>query len=364
MRPTHRALSFVTLACVTAYVGCGGSNANTDPADAAVASSNGLDPKNFIASALTGDITEVECTLSNGVATTCYRIPIAGKPADHPVGPFCPRNIADGPEQAGIWIESGNAYDADGAFIKNLATFYNDAKWQLYDEATGAIRVTDTQAACEAAARPDVDPAYQNHCVECSLDYVNGGIAAEILIPIHPVVRATPVEIGGASKVGVALNGAHFDPPAPVQAILAAYTIAAFDDCGGHVNPHVGYHYHAATGCSAEVKQADGHAPLIGYALDGFAMHAMAGEDGVEPKDLDTCRGHTDDERGYHYHVASAGENMFIGCFRGEIVGTATGAGPGGAVTACADVPAGSPCCGDGTCDGPETTANCASDCQ
>ena len=45
----------------------------------------------------------------------------------------------------------------------------------------------------------------------------------------------------------------------------------------------------------------------------------MLDENGLEESDLDTCRGHTDDTRGYHYHSAGPGENAFIGCFTGEI---------------------------------------------
>jgi hypothetical protein len=57
---------------------------------------------------------------------------------------------------------------------------------------------------------------------------------------------------------------------------------------------------------------------MIGYALDGYGMYALADASGAEPTGLDNCRGHSDSTRGYHYHVASAGENMFIGCFKGE----------------------------------------------
>ena len=328
----------------------------------------GLQTTAFVANALVSPIEVVSCTLSNGDEADCYRIEIEGVPADHEVGPFCPRNISDSADVGGLWIESGEVYDVDGAFIAGLAEFYNDDEWLLYDPATGDVNVTTTQEACEGAARPDVAEEYQNHCVECSLDYVDGGVSAEILIPVTPVARTAPSEIGNLGTVAVMLNGVQADPPAPVAAILGAHTIAAFDDCGGHVNPVDGYHYHAATGCSVEVSQCDGHAPLIGYALDGYALHAMTGTDGVEPTDLDACRGHEDADRGYHYHAAGAGENMFIGCLRGETVGTTTdgpgGDGPGGdTVLSCDDVPAGMPCCGDGVCDGPETGANCAADC-
>ena len=118
--------------------------------------------------------------------------------------------------------------------------------------------------------------------------------------------------------VGVAFSGIIFDAPAPVDIIKAAHDIAALDDCGGHINPHAGYHYHAATGCSAKVASSDGHASMIGYALDGYGIFALTDANGAEPTGLDTCRGHSDSTRGYHYHVASAGENMFIGCFKGQ----------------------------------------------
>ncbi len=289
-------------------------------ADGGSGASAGLDPTHFLPGALVPGttITTEPCTLSGGAVTTCHRISLTGAPADHAVGPFCPRNISDGAEAAGIWIESGEVYDVSGAWVTELATFYGDPAWQLFDPATGEVNVTDTRESCTAAARPDVDPAYNNYCVECAIEYVAGGVEEVYLIPVTPVPLATPAELGRMQVVGVALNGVTFDPPAPTAAILAAHTIAAFDDCGGHVNLMAGYHYHAATGCSTEIAQDDGHAPLIGYALDGYGIFGMADASGVEPDDLDDCRGHTDAERGYHYHVASAGENMFIGCFHGQ----------------------------------------------
>jgi hypothetical protein len=378
-------LAAATLAGSAIGLGCAGSGDGADTADGSgtpdtadgsdasdIAGGDcvtpdgpGLVASYFLAGGLDGTIATVPCTLDDGTATTCYEITTVGAPADHQVGPFCPRTITATAADGGIWLANGEVYDIDGDFIKGLAEFYDDPVWQLYDATTGVVRVTLTQAACEAAARPDVDPDYNNYCVECSLDYVGGGIAETTLIPVNPVARTTPAELG-AGIVGLAFNGVHFEAPAPVDAILAAHTIAAFDDCGGHVNTVVGYHYHAATGCSKEVAQCDGHAPLIGYARDGYGIYAMSASGGTEPTDLDACRGHSDAARGYHYHSASAGENMFIGCFMGRVVGTTTGPGPGdpgAGVASCDTVPAGMPCCGDGTCGGPETAANCAEDC-
>jgi hypothetical protein len=290
-----------------------GSDSGTEASNAF-----GVDINAFAAGAIDGDVTTVDCTLSNSVASTCYQFTLAGTPVEHDMGPFCPRNIADDASTGGIWLEDGEVYDVSGEWIENLSTFYNDSNWQLYDVSTGDINVTETQAACEAAARPNVAVEYQNHCVECDISYLEGEESSVVLIPVTPVRRSSPQQLDNRGKVGISLGGVTYDPPAPVDAILGAYTIAAFDDCGGHINPNVGYHYHSATGCAAEVDSADGHAPLIGYALDGYGMHAMLNDDGVEPDDLDECRGHEDTERGYHYHVAGPGENFFIGCFAGE----------------------------------------------
>jgi hypothetical protein len=150
-------------------------------------------------------------------------------------------------------------------------------------------------------------------------------------IPVTPVRLSTPDQFGGGpgQSRGLALNGIVFEAPAPTDVILDAYTLAPFDDAGGHINLNVGYHYHAATGVSTSIDQEDGHSPMIGYAMDGYAMFARLDDEGNEPTDLDECRGHVDDVRGYHYHVADPGTNSFIDCFRGARV--ASGPPPRGA---------------------------------
>lgn len=382
-----------TLALLGSLLGCRGLE--SPPAGAATSSgatepqgAGGLDPSAFNAGVLQTPTETVNCTLSNGTVASCYRLKLQTTPTDHKVGPFCPRTIESGPEVSGTWIHEGEVLDADGAFIVGLAELYDDPKWKLYDESTGEIRYTATKEACEAAARPDVEEAYRNHCVECSVEDLEAGLSEDVLIPAQPVPRATPGTLGGRGPVGVALNGVRLDAPAPLQAILSAHTIAAFDDCGGHVNPHAGYHYHGARGCSASVPQNDAHAALIGYAVDGYAIHAMRDGHGDEAGGLDVCRGHVDDVRGYHYHAASAGENMFIGCLHGETAQSTAarpgleprgrggsgppGGHPGGGHPAGRPANGGPPpcqeksstrCCGDGTCDGPETPANCPGDC-
>ena len=111
-------------------------------------------------------ISTVACTLSNGASTTCYKITSTGMPTDHAMGPWCPNTISDDASAGGIWLEDGEVYDVDGEFIKNMATFYNDNNWLMYDS-LGNIYTTETLADCAAAANPNVGEEYENFCVEC-----------------------------------------------------------------------------------------------------------------------------------------------------------------------------------------------------
>ena len=281
-----------------------------------------VDSSNFTTSGVT--ITTVPCTLSDGTVTECYQIVTSTTPSDHQMGPWCPENIADDASAGGIWLENGQVYDVDGAFVENMATFYNDTNWLMYD-ANGDVYVTETEEDCINAANPNVGEEYENFCVECLPEYITG-LSQTFLIPITPVLQDTPVIFstgpGGPpsdapATRGIALNGIEFSAPAPVDNILGAYTLAPFDDAGGHINVHQGYHYHAATGFSTKVAQADGHAALIGYALDGIGIYERLDSSGNAPTDLDELRGHTDETRGYHYHVDAAGNNNFINGLKG-----------------------------------------------
>ncbi len=287
----------------------------------------------FLDGALAEDVTTEDCTLSGGEATTCYSITVAGYPTDHDTGPFCPATITDGAEAGGIWFDGNAVYDLSGPFIKDLATTYDDDNWRMYDD-EGNVLVTTTAAEFEAAARPDVDPALQNHCVEGRLAWLDNGepITSTVLIPVTPVAAESSATPRG--NQGVTLDGVVIAASAPVDAILGAYTIAAFDDCGGHYNPNDGYHLHGATGCSEVGEAAEGDTPIFGYTMDGYAVHSpfAAGE---APADLDECNGHTTDADGYHYHANSAEKNQVVQCLMGQTVagtddGPGAGAPPGG----------------------------------
>ena len=265
----------------------------------------------------------VDCTLSGGTQTTCFEITVKADPQSYTPGPWCPTNIADDADAGGIWLRDGQVHDVDGAFIAGLAEFYGDSEWQLFDADTGDVRFTGTLEACEAAARPDVDPAYQNYCVQCLPEYLPEDATTTYVIPVEPqpLKQSQPTNTTGS---GVAYNGVRLDGPAPLDAILAAHTIAPFDDCGGHVNTHVGYHYHAVTDCLEQSSatlgpvEGDGHGTQIGVAMDGYQIFSHLMASGTAPDDLDTCNGHADGEGTYHYHAGAAGSNAILGCLKAE----------------------------------------------
>lgn len=272
-----------------------------------------VNPEYFIKDGLVAEITKEKRNL-NGIETLCYVIKTSSQPSEHEMGPWCPRHASDGKEKGGIWFKDGKVYDVDGHFIASLADFYEDDRWAVL-RANDSVKVTTTKEACLGAAKPNVEEQYKNHCVECLPEYFEHQITT-FVIPVTPVYNQYPKRFRRGA-IGIAFNGVNYDPPAPTHAILGAHTIAPLDDHGGHVNPHGGYHYHAATGSTKEIEQADNHAPILGYAIDGFGMYALVDKDEKKPNNLDECGGHYDEIRGYHYHAGEPGGNQIIKCLHG-----------------------------------------------
>lgn len=294
----------------------------------------GVVAANFLEGSLTKAITTEDCTLSNGQKTTCYRIEVTGAPVDTKIGPFCPESTSSSAEVAGIWLDGEKIYNVDGQFIMDLSTIYKDVKWKLYDD-SGKVKVTDTKEAFQGAARPDVQEAYKYRCVEGTWEWTETTkpVPTSILVPVKPVIASTSSSPHG--NLGVTINGLVISASAPVDAILGAYTIAAFDDCGGHFNPTAGYHLHAYTGCEgieyeSHIDNPDAETKIIGYAMDGVAVFApLSSKSTIK---LDECNGRTTAKYGYHYYAQSAEKNLVVKCLKGltAVDPLATNEGPGG----------------------------------
>ena len=279
----------------------------------------GVQVANFLEGSLTTAITTEDCTLSDGTETTCYRIEVTGSPVDTKIGPFCPESTSSTAEVSGIWLDGEKMYNADGQFIMDLSTIYKDVKWKLYDD-SGKVKVTDTKEAFQGAARPNVQEAYKYHCVEGTWEWTETTkpVPTSILVPVTPVLASATSSPRG--NLGVTINGLVISASAPVDAILGAYTIAAFDDCGGHFNPTAGYHLHAYTGCEgveyeSHIDNPDAETKIIGYAMDGVAVFApLSSKSTIK---LDECNGRTTAKDGYHYYAQSAEKNLVVKCVKG-----------------------------------------------
>ena len=85
--------------------------------------------------------------------------------------------------------------------------------------------------------------------------------------------------------------------------------------------------YHKYPSCVKSPFSDDGtqHSPIIGFAFDGFPLYGPYESDNVMARDLtgelglDVCNGHSDAERGYHYHVTPGRFPYILGGYAGIV---------------------------------------------
>jgi hypothetical protein len=137
-------------------------------------------------------------------------------------------------------------------------------------------------------------------------------------IPLRPRLADKPTRTP-MGPIGVALNGIPFYNQFNAEG-EDAVQVETFDSCCGHPDPKGRYHYHKYPVCvKSPFRDEPGkHSPLIGYGFDGFGIYGPNGTDGKPSTDLDTCNGHTDQARGYHYHV-TAKAPYIVGAYKGVV---------------------------------------------
>ncbi len=147
--------------------------------------------------------------------------------------------------------------------------------------------------------------------------------------PLNPSCAGTPTDTGPTrGPIGLMIDGVPFygrqDATGGDAYINESDT---FDSCHGHADMGGRYHYHSDPPCvfgqgvATSSKNADdGHSPVIGYALDGFALYS--GDTAAGEAALDSCNGHFSEARGYHYHSTGTTSPYLAGCFAGEATGS------------------------------------------
>ena len=150
-------------------------------------------------------------------------------------------------------------------------------------------------------------------------------------IPLEPKESPSHVSMtaGNANRalnggpIGIAVNGVVFFNPFDADVVEALWRL---DRCCGHPGPGYEYHYHKYPVCvkTPWFDDAQEHSPLIGFALDGFPVYGPYESAGLMAKDskdnrLDAFNGHSDPERGWHYHVSPGKFPYIIGGYWGAV---------------------------------------------
>jgi len=135
----------------------------------------------------------------------------------------------------------------------------------------------------------------------------------EFKIPLNPQLSGHMTELP-MGPIGISLDGAPFFNPYTAQHTDAVVN-EVFDDCSGHPTERGAYHYHQLSSCFKD--NPSDHSALFGYAFDGFPVYGFNGENGIPPTDLDECNGHVEGNLGYHYHATKEFPYL-LGCYSGQ----------------------------------------------
>jgi phosphatidylethanolamine-binding protein (PEBP) family uncharacterized protein len=137
-------------------------------------------------------------------------------------------------------------------------------------------------------------------------------------IPLKPVVAKEPAMIQGRflrGAIALAVNGIPIFNPQNNRGEVS-YEIGELDEWGGHCGRADDYHYHIAP---LHLQAQVGKGMPVAYALDGYPVYGLTEPDGSPVANLDECHGHDDAKIGYHYHASNKYPYVFGG-FHGEVV--------------------------------------------
>jgi phosphatidylethanolamine-binding protein (PEBP) family uncharacterized protein len=137
-------------------------------------------------------------------------------------------------------------------------------------------------------------------------------------IPLHPVPAKTPAIVEGhflRGAIALGVNGIPIFNPQNNRGEVS-YEIGELDQWGGHCGRADDYHYHITP---LHLQAVVGKGMPVAYALDGYPIYGLTEPDGSPVGKLDECHGHEDAKVGYHYH-ASTKRPYLQSAFHGEVV--------------------------------------------
>jgi hypothetical protein len=147
-------------------------------------------------------------------------------------------------------------------------------------------------------------------------------------LPLQPKLADSITRLP-MGPIGTAINGVVFFNPFEAGGMNAVegYSEVWLDACCGHPQQSGVYHYHKYPACVKSPFSDDGksHSPILGFAFDGFPLYGPYESEGQQAMELtgeqalDACNGHSDPQRGYHYHVTPGRFPYILGGYAGVV---------------------------------------------
>lgn len=273
-----------------------------------------LDTSLFSNFSRVNDFELVDCTLSDGTVTKCYKVIYQNIREN--VSVTCPEFEND---LGGVGVYSGvngltnpglRALDAD-----LWADFATDGYDIINNDGTVNIQVP---AGGPGSGFIEPGSGISGSCLDAQLDE---SFQITYYIPAYPVKTNTKTTTRSLAYWGISLDGFPFAEQPPQSASSIGVAIPSLDACGGHLQPAGPFHYHLVPqvidnlfdiegidrNCSYIAQSSN---TILGYTRDGFPMYGYQDSDGTVPTDLDDCQGHTSATAEfpngiYHYHITN-----------------------------------------------------------
>lgn len=337
--------------CCLALAGCSSDSSDINTDSGTIIDTNTTE--GYFDSAMFGDalksVTQVDCTLENGISTTCHQITFLANGAGDTegtgtVGPFCPESIFTPRSEAGVGIYDGPTTPGFQSLVDAAVAMDADG-YDIVDE-QGNINFSDLTTMG--------DPSL-SYCLSALFDT---SLEITYLVPVVPQLRSEAHTLGTIESVGFGLNGVPIKGNPPSVTVVeegvggtGSGNIPSLDLCGGHPDPAGYYHWHNipqamnvllssenynytelyGMECSNSNVAFDEPAIFSGLAKDGYPIYGAydridsANVSPDEVATVDECNGHshTTDEfpdGAYHYHAREGSAPNIPPCLTGSYV--------------------------------------------
>lgn len=300
---------------------------NADDPDDAIAGDVVLNTSLFSEYSRVEEFELVDCTLSDGTVTKCYKVVYEN--VRETVDVICPENEGD---VGGLGIYDGNTNPGLRVLNDELwADFAADGYDIINDDGTINIQIP---AGGPGSGFIEPGSGINGSCLDALLDE---SYQMTYYIPAYPVKLDTRTGYDPMGYWGVSLDGFPFGPIPPGAASPMGAALPGLDACGGHPQPDGPFHYHLIPQVMDDLLSKNGITEvactyidqssntILGYARDGFPIYGYEDSDGTVPSDLDDCNGHTGatadfPDGAYHYHITNTDIPNILPCTYGANV--------------------------------------------